>query len=195
MSADVPRSNPHQALVPSAWVERFAALIVPGGRVLDLACGYGRHARHLASNGHRVLAVDRDAAALDTLAAVPGIEIRHADLEQGDWPLAGMTFDAIVVVHYLHRPLLPWIAAALDPAGVLIYETFARGNERYGRPSNPDFLLEPGELLDRFAATTHAIAFEQGIIERPFGAVVQRLCAVGRARAWPVALPTIASVR
>ena len=184
------RSNPQQSLIPSPWVARFAALIAPEGRVLDLASGYGRNARYLAGLGHRVLALDRDATALAALAAaVPRMETLHADLEGSRWPLAGETFDAVVVTHYLHRPLFAHIAAALDARGVLIYETFARGNAAYGRPSNPDFLLEPDELLERFAGSHHVIAFEQGHVAQPFAAVIQRICAIGRAREWPFMLP------
>lgn len=187
--SEVQRSNPHQSLAPAPWVARFAALIEPHSRVLDLACGYGRHARYLAAQGHRVLAVDRDAAALATLAAVPGIETRQADLEGADWPFAGSRFDAIVVTHYLHRPLFAPLLDALDPQGVLIYETFARGNEAFGKPSRPEFLLEPGELLERCGKALCVIAFEQGRTGQPFDAVVQRLCATGPMRAWPVRLP------
>ena len=190
------RSNPHQSLTPAPWVARFAALIAPDARVLDLASGYGRNSRYLAGLGHRVLAVDRDETALAALAtaalatAAPRIETLHADLEGAGWPLAGQTFDAVIVTHYLHRPLFSHIAAALGPGAVLLYETFARGNEKHGRPSNPEFLLEPNELLDRFAGSLHVIAFEQGYVAQPFPAVVQRLCAVGRAREWPITLPS-----
>ena len=172
---------------------RFAPLIAPDSRVLDLACGYGRHARYLAAMGHRVRALDRDEAALSTLSSVDRIDIVPFDLELGDtahrWPFRGQTFDAIVVSHYLYRPLFPHLCAALDSRGVLIYETFARGNEAYGRPSNPHFLLEPNELLDRFAASTRVIAFEQGIANVPSDAVIQRICAIGRDRDWPQPLP------
>ena len=186
----IQRSHPHQSLTPAPWVARFAALIAPDARVLDLASGYGRNARYLAGLGHRVLAVDRDETALAALAtASPRIETLRADLEGAGWPLAGETFDAVIVTHYLHRPLFPHIAEALDPGGVLIYETFARGNEQHGRPSNPDFLLKPNELLDRFAGSLYVIAFEQGYVAQPFAAVVQRICGIGRAREWPSALP------
>ena len=168
---------PHDIESPSDWVRRWAALIAPGGRALDLACGSGRHARHLAALGRQVLAVDRDPAARAALAGVAGIEVRIADLENGAWPFAPESFDAVVVVNYLHRPLFPHLVGALRPEGVLIYETFAAGNERYGRPSNPDFLLQPNELLER-ARPLRVIAFEQGRVERPRPAVIQRICAV-----------------
>ena len=183
------RSNPHQALVPSSWVVRFASLIKPQGKVLDLACGYGRHARHLAGLGHSVLAVDRDEAALAALMRVAEIEIRAADLEQGTWPFAALHFDAIIVTHYLHRPLFADLLAALQPDGVLIYETFAEGNAAFGKPTRPEFLLQPDELLRRFGAALRVVAYEQGQIASPFPAVIQRLCAIGRGRPWPAQLP------
>jgi SAM-dependent methyltransferase len=164
---------------PSPWVLRWSALIAPGGAVLDLACGAGRHARVLAERGHPVLAVDRDRALLDGLRAVPGIEPLTADLENASpWPLGGRRFAAIIVVNYLHRPLFPQLAAALEEGGVLVYETFAVGNERYGRPSNPKFLLRPGELLDAFRPLLSVVAFEQGRVTQPKPAVIQRLCAL-----------------
>lgn len=185
------RSNPHQNLVASPWVARFAPLIASGGQVLDLASGYGRNARHLARLGHRVLAVDRDATALATLDGIAGIETRIADLESDSWPFAGIEFDAIVVTHYLHRPLFDSLLAALRPDGVLLYETFAEGNGVFGRPSRPEFLLQADELLQRFGASLRVVAFEQGRVELPFPAVLQRLCATGRARHWPSLLPQL----
>ena len=174
----------------SAWVARFAPLVASGARVLDLACGYGRHSRFFAARGVNVVAVDRDAAALATLAGEERIATRALDLEAGRWPLPGERFDAIVVANYLHRPLFPFLLAALADDGVLIYETFARGNEAYGRPSNPDFLLERGELLQLAARGLTVVAFEQGFLGAPEpGAVVQRLAAVGPGRPWPPALP------
>ncbi len=137
----------------------------------------------------QVLAVDRDAAALATLAGSPGVETRVADLERRDWPFADERFDAIVVVRYLHRALLPHLLAALTPDGALIYETFASGNALYGKPSNPDFLLEEGELLELARETLTIVAFEQGRVDGAQPAVIQRLAAVGRARAWPPPLP------
>jgi SAM-dependent methyltransferase len=178
---------------PSAWVRRFAPLIARGGVVLDLACGQGRHARLLAGLGHAVEAVDRDAAALAGLAGVPHVTTRQADLEGGPWPFAGRAFSAIVVCNYLHRPLFPLLAAALADGGVLIYETFMRGNERFGRPSNPEFLLRPNELLEAFGSSScpqlAVVAFEQGEAPEPKQAVVQRLCAVKAADVSLLRLP------
>ena len=182
-------SNRHYGLAPSPWVVRFAPLVADGARVLDLAAGLGRNALFLAARGARVVAVDRDAAALATLAGAPGIETRVADLERGAWPLAGERFDAIVVVHYLHRALFPHLLAALAADGVLLYETFATGNAAYGKPSNPDFLLEPAELLELAQDQLTVVAFEQGLREGPPPAVIQRLAAVGGKRAWPPPLP------
>jgi SAM-dependent methyltransferase len=185
-------SNPHFGLAPSPWIVRFAHLVPAGATVLDLACGYGRHARYFASRGAHVLAVDSDAAALATLAGVPGIDIRRADVEGEPWPLGDRCFDAIVVSHYLHRPLFPHLRAALGSDGTLLYETFAQGNEVHGRPSNPDFLLRAGELVALAMAAPQpltVVAFEQGQVElagRP--AVMQRIAAVGPARAWPPVL-------
>ena len=168
---------------PSAWVQRWAARIPAAGRVLDVACGSGRHARWLAARGHCVEAVDRDANALVALAGVMGINPRVADLESGPWPYAGEKFAAIVVVNYLHRPLFPYLLSGLAPGGVLIYETFAAGNERYVRPRNPDFLLQPGELLKMAHGLLEVIAYENLTVEAPRPAVVQRMCALhGRTR-------------
>lgn len=166
---------------PSAWVTRFAPLI-PRGEVLDLACGSGRHARILAALGHQVLAVDRDAAAL-TQATGQGIAPLQLDLEDGTaWPFEPGRFSAIVVTNYLHRPLFPHLLTGVALCGVLIYETFALGNERYGKPSNPDFLLAPGELLEQVQSDSahlwRVIAYEDGYIDQPKSAMVQRICAV-----------------
>jgi len=160
----------------SAWVLRFLPLIPRGGLVLDLAAGGGRHTRLLLDRGYRVRAVDRDTAALAPLAG-PRCSIEAIDLETGPpWPLGG-GYDAMVVTNYLHRPLLPAIAAALAPGGVVIYETFMLGNERLRRPRNPDFLLRPYELLEAFAALT-VVAFEQGQVTQPSAAVIQRIAAI-----------------
>jgi len=177
----------HELVTPSAWVERWARLI-PEGEVLDLACGRGRHARLLAALGHDVVAVDRDAEALAALAGVVRVTTRQADLEGGNpWPLPGRRFAGIVVTNYLYRPLFPDLLAALAPGGVLVYETFALGNERYGRPANPHFLLRAGELLDAFSAELTVVAFEQGYVSAPCPAVIQRLCGI-RAPADSIAL-------
>ena len=166
--------------LPSAWVRRFVPLIRPGGRVLDLAAGGGRHTRLILDMGYAVTGVDRDVSQLQQLAGAR-CEIRELDLEAGDPKTAmaplGSGYDGVIVTNYLHRPLLPGLAAALAPEGVLIYETFAAGNERLGRPRNPDFLLRPGELLDAFAGLT-VVAFEQGEVETPRPAVIQRLAAI-----------------
>jgi len=164
--------------ITSQWVQRFLPLIKAGGSVLDLACGQGRHSLLLAQSGYRVEAVDRDAAALAGIAAqAPGIATRVADLEGGPWPYHRRKFDGIVVTNYLFRPLLPMLLDALDANGVLIYETFMVGNERFGKPSNPAFLLRPDELLDLVRPRLTVVAFEQGEVASPRPAAVQRLCA------------------
>lgn len=154
----------------SEWVRRWAHLVARGP-LLDLACGGGRHAAYFERKGIPVLAVDREPQ------VIPGVQFVQADLEQAPWPFPGRRFAAIVVANYLHRPLFPIIGQSLEAGGVLIYETFMAGNERFGRPSNPAFLLAPGELLSAFAALA-PVAFEQGFVERPKPAMVQRLCAV-----------------
>jgi len=166
---------------PSAWVTAWAHLIAPGGAVLDLACGHGRHTRWLAQRGHPVLAVDRDAAALAALGQLDGVTTLCADLEGGPWPLGERRFAAVVVTHYLHRPLWPRLLDALAPGGTLLYETFASGNGELGKPSNPDFLLRPGELLDVVHGRLRVIAFQDVYRESPQAAFVQRICAVREA--------------
>lgn len=168
--------SPQSSMAPSVWVNRFLPLIKPGGLVLDLAAGSGRHVRLLCDRGYAVCAVDRDTTALLAFAG-PRCEVRRIDLETDDRSQLGDNYDGIIVTNYLHRPLLPAIARALAPGGVLIYETFARGNERFGRPRNPDFLLRPGELLEAFTTLT-VVAFEQGEVSVPRPAVIQRLAAV-----------------
>ncbi|OHC66894.1 MAG: hypothetical protein A2040_19130 [Rhodocyclales bacterium GWA2_65_19] len=171
----------HMSEMTSPWVRRFLPLIAAGGSVLDLACGTGRHSLLLAEHGYHVEAVDRDAAALAAIAAqAPGIVTRQADLEGGPWPYHGSAFDGIVVTNYLFRPLLPMLLNALEVNGVLIYETFMVGNERFGKPSNPAFLLRSGELLDVVRRRLTVVAFEQGEIDSPRPAVIQRLCATRR---------------
>lgn len=164
---------------PSPWVTRFASLVAPGGAVLDLAAGAGRHSRFFLDRGHPVTALDRDGAPLAALLDRPGLEIIEADLEDGSpWPLGERRFAAVVVTNYLWRPLLPRILAAVGASGVLLYTTFMRGQERFGRPTNPDFLLRPDELLDRVRPELSVIAFEQGLTVAPHPAVRQRIAAL-----------------
>ena len=163
----------------SPWITRFASLVRPGAAVLDVACGGGRHARLFLERGHPVAAVDLDTSGLEDLRRYPQLEIVQADLENGSpWPLPGRRFGAVVVTNYLWRPLLPPLLESIDQEGVLLYETFARGNEAYGRPANPDFLLEPGELIEVVRGRLQIVAYEHGYVERPRPAVKQRLCAV-----------------
>jgi len=162
----------------SDWLQAWAHLIPAAGSVLDLACGRGRHTRWLARRGYRMLALDRDRDALAETALEPGVETLCADLEQAAWPLAGVQFDGIVVTHYLHRPLLARLPESLAPGGVLIYETFAAGNGELGRPSNPDFLLQTGELLDAVQGRLRVLAFQDVFRSTPGPAFIQRICAV-----------------
>ena len=165
------------AAEPSEWVARFAGRVPPAGRVLDVAAGSGRHTRFFLARGHHVTAVDRDTAGLTDLKDDPGIEVVECDLETGaPWPFADR-FEAVVVTNYLHRPALPDIVASVAPGGLLLYETFARGQERFGRPQNPDFLLKPGELLDAARPTLQVLAYEDLILDDPTRAV-QRIAAV-----------------
>lgn len=165
-------SGLHDSVSP--WVRRWSDLVPAGARVLDVACGGGRHVRWFAERGANVTALDRDAAAVEPLRTIARVVV--ADLEAGPWPLRGETFDAVVVTNYLWRPLLPTIAASVAAGGTLIYETFAVGHETVGRPSNPDFLLRPGELLHA-AAGLRVVAYEDGFVEAP-PRFVQRLAAV-----------------
>lgn len=161
--------------VPSPWVVQWAGLIPPAAPVLDVAAGGGRHTLFFAGRGHPVTAIDRDISALPRQ---PGIEVVAADLEGGSaWPLPGRTFGGIVVTNYLHRPLFPALLAALAPGGVLLYETFMTGNERFGRPSNPDFLLKDGELLEVVRGHASVVAYEARMVSEPKMAMVQRIAA------------------
>jgi len=178
---DAPPS-PHGLLQPpSPWVRRFSVLVRGGGPVLDLACGGGRHARLFLERGHPVTAVDIDLRGVRDLEGRAGATLLQADLEGGGpFPVPGR-FAGIVVANYLHRPLFPALLAALEPGGVLLYETFAMGNQRFGRPSSPAFLLRAGELLELARGRLHVLAFEQGEVASPKAAVVQRLAAVAPA--------------
>ncbi len=163
---------------PSAWVQSHAGLVAPGGKVLDLAAGSGRHTRYFKALGYVVTALDRDVSGLQGLAD-QDVEVIAADLEDGSpWPLGTREFDGIVVTNYLHRPLFPHLAGALAPGGGLIYETFGIGNERFGKPSNPNFLLRPGELLE-FAAKhgLQVLAYTCGEVAEPKRAITQRMVA------------------
>jgi len=162
---------------PSAWVLRWAHLLREGGKVLDVACGSGRHSRYFAERGHAVDAVDRDSLAIAGLSGLSGVSALCANIENGPWPYPGRHYAAVVVTNYLHRPLFPLLMAALEPGGVLIYETFAQGNEKFGRPSNPDFLLRQGELL-QVAGGARVVAYEDLVVEDPKPAALQRICAV-----------------
>src|SRR5215207_2576658 len=149
---------------PSPWIVRWADTIAANGSVLDLACGSGRHVRYMAARGLRVTAVDRSREALAHCEGAA--EIIEADLEGARWPLVGRRFDAVVVTNYLWRTLMPRIVDSVAPGGLLLYETFARGHERFGKPSNPDFLLHAGELLTHVNGL-HVLAFEDGVLDVP----------------------------
>ncbi|WP_206951914.1 class I SAM-dependent methyltransferase [Trinickia acidisoli] len=165
---------------PSPWIVRWAHLLAPGGPVLDVAAGSGRHARWLSARGHPVVAIERAEAALAALGGIEGVESVSADLEDGSpWPLPDtQRFAAVVVTNYLHRPLLPRLVRTLAPGGILLYETFTCGNETVGKPSNPAFLLAPGELLEAVRGRLVVVAFEDGYEAAPRPAFVQRICAV-----------------
>jgi SAM-dependent methyltransferase len=174
-------AHAHLALSPpSEWIRRFADRVPAGGAVLDVACGAGRHARWFAARGHPVDAVDRNAEAFADRPA--GVHFVCADIEAGEphvvWPFPGKRYAGVVVTNYLHRPLLPLLVESVAPGGILLYETFASGNERFGKPSNPDFLLRPGELLDAVAGRLRVVAFEDLQTDTPKPAMVQRIAAV-----------------
>jgi SAM-dependent methyltransferase len=166
---------PDARALPSTWIVQWAGLIAPRAAVLDVAAGGGRHSRFLAARNHKVTAVDRDISALATEA---DIESLQADLEDGSpWPLAGRTFGGVVVTNYLHRPLFPVLLASLRPGGVLLFETFMEGNERFGRPNRPEFLLKDGELLELVRGRLAVTAYEARLVSEPKMAMVQRVAA------------------
>ena len=175
----------HGLEAPSPWVQRWSHLVKPGGLVLDVACGYGRHARWFYERNHPLALIDRSQVAIDSIALpAQGCEAVVADIENGPWPFAGRQFDAVVVTNYLWRPLLRTLLASLAPGGVLIYETFAHGNETVGKPSRPDFLLRPGELLE-VCKDLRIVAFEDGYQDAP-PRYLQRIAAI-RERSPPLA--------
>lgn len=180
-------SRPHGTEAPSAWVQRWSHLAPERGVVLDVACGHGRHARWFYERTHPLALVDRSQEAIEFIAnALPAlptqpVEAVVADIEEGPWPFTGRQFDAVVVTNYLWRPLLPTLLASLAPGGVLIYETFTQGNETVGKPSRPDFLLRPGELLE-VCQGLRVVAFEEGFHENP-PRFIQRIAAVREAAA------------
>ncbi len=177
MTADVL----HGTEPPSAWVKRWSHLVKAEGTVLDVACGHGRHAHWFYGLGHRLTLVDRSQAAMDSIVIAPqACDKVVADIENGPWPLTGRQFDAVVVTNYLWRPLMPRLLASLAPGGVLIYETFTSGHETVGKPSRPDFLLRPGELLD-VCKNLRVVAFEDGFVQSSGGTsprFVQRIVAI-----------------
>lgn len=177
--------SPCQGLAVSPWVARWLRLVSPESSVLDVACGSGRHTRLAAGQGHRVVALDRNADALAGLEHLSGVSVVHADIETDNWPLRGEQFDVVIVTNYLHRPLFAALLQSLSETGLLIYETFARGNERFGRPSNPAFLLDPGELYGRVHPTLRVLGYEDVYTETPRPAMVQRICACGTQFHWP----------
>ena len=168
----------------SSWVKRWSHLVKPKGTVLDVACGHGRHAYYFHQLNHRLTLVDRSQEAIESIAIEAHVcEKVISDIENGPWPFAGKQFDAVVVTNYLWRPLMPNLMASLAADGVLIYETFATGNETVGKPSRPDFLLQPGELL-QICKDLHVVAFEDGFINDEGGhsaRYVQRIAAVREA--------------
>ena len=171
-----PAADTHLKLPPSNWVRRFADMIPKNGSVLDVACGAGRHSRLLAAMGFNVTAVDRDVTAF--VDPPDNVALIQADLEIHPWPFDQREFAGVIVTNYLHRPLLPLIVAAVTRGGMLIYETFAVGNEKFGRPSRAEFLLQPGELLNTAHDQLEVIAYENIAVNEPKPAMVQRIAAM-----------------
>ena len=169
--------KPYKSL-PSKWVARFADKIEPKGTILDLACGRGRHTNFFLQRGHHVTATDIDISKLEYDKDTNQLKLVQTDLENLPWPFSQTSFSAIVVTNYLYRPLFPKIVTALKPHGLLIYETFAKGNEEYGHPKNPAYLLKPGELLSGSFSNLKILAYEDLVITKPNLAAVQRVCAI-----------------
>jgi SAM-dependent methyltransferase len=164
----------------SPWIGRFAAMAPSDGTVLDVACGGGRHTRWFLDRGHRVVAIDRDLSGVVDLRDHPGVELVEFDLEAGaPLPFADGRFEVVVVTNYLWRPILDDLVRVIAPGGWLLYETFAVGNERFGHPTNPDYLLRPGELLDFARAHgLRVVAYEDVVVGEPRPAVIQRIAAL-----------------
>ena len=161
--------------MPSPWIVQWAGLVAADAAVLDVAAGGGRHTRFFVDRGHKVTSVDRDVSAL---AVQPNVEIVRADLEDGSpWPLLGRRFGGVIVTNYLHRPLFPALLDALSSGGALLYETFMEGNERFGRPSRPEFLLKDGELLELVRGRFSVVAYEARLVSEPKMAMIQRIAA------------------
>lgn len=173
MEANRTHMSAQPNLGPSDWVLRFGGMVPSGGRVLDVACGRGRHANWFADRGYRVHAVDREPAK----GISSQIDFQQADIEAGPWPYVGQVFEGVVVTNYLHRPLMQILVGAVAKGGWMIYETFAEGNEKFGRPTRADFLLEPGELLEVVRGRFRVIAYEHVVVKWPKSAVVQRIAA------------------
>ena len=179
MAVETAHDDNQAPLEPSPWVARFAPMVPAGGTVLDVACGAGRHGRYFRARGHPVVVLDRDVVQVSDMAVDPEVEIVARDLESGrPWPLEGRTFAGVVVVNYLHRPLFPALVRSVASGGVLIYETFATGNERFGKPSNPNFLLHREELLIAVRPELQVVAFEDLEEQVPRPACRQRVVAV-----------------
>jgi SAM-dependent methyltransferase len=173
--ADIPRIG----MEPSPWIRRFADLIPEGGVVLDVACGAGRHSRHFLALGYKVVLLDRDVSAVADLAADENVELIACDLEDGrPWPLEGRTFEGVVVANYLHRPLMKHLVRAVAPGGAMIYETFADGNQAFGHPRNPNFLLQREELLIFTRPELRVVAFEDILVTEPRPGAIQHIAAV-----------------
>ena len=179
-----PAAERRDPQAPTSWVRRFLSGIPKSGRVLDVACGSGRHLRLALELGYDVVGVDRDLSGVSDLQGTPGVELVEADLEDGrPFPFRDQSFSGVIVTKYLWRPILPDIVGCVARDGLLIYETFAVGNERSGRPSNPDFLLRPGELIDAVRGRLVPIAFEHVTLSNP-QRIVQRIAAVGPNHPW-----------
>ena len=185
------KKRPHSSLKPSPWVTRFIPLIPHGGEILDLACGSGRHTRYLLDSGHKVTALDKDVSKVIMLTSNSNFSLFQWDLETIDpWPFPDKSFSGIVVTNYLYRPLFQNLINALDDNGILIYETFSIGNEHYGHPKNPDFLLNNEELFELCKNELTVVAFEQGIVLRQTAPkVIQRVCAQKNSGLDPIEIP------